>query len=106
MNTAKIETMTVEEAKKQGYGTFTGSTVNPHTVIDLSDVKEGAHTISVKLQNGDTVTLCVIPFFQASSGENGTIDIKYHNEEKETSVKTMGSGKSKTISSSLYTLEY
>lgn len=106
MNTAKIETMTTEEAKERGYATFTGSTVNPHTVIDLSEVKEGAHTISIKLQNGECVTACIMPFFTIDGGKSGTIDIKYHNEQKETVVKTMGSMPSEKVSSSLYTLEY
>lgn len=106
MNKAKIETMTAEEAKERGYATFTNSTINPHTVIDLSDVKEGAHTISVKLQNGDSVTMCMIAFFQADGGQSGTIDFKYHNEEKETRVIAFKDGKDEEIKGPLYTLDY
>lgn len=100
----KVETVSYQEAKEKGFKTFN---VCEHTVVDLTELKEGMHTISVNLPNGEAATFCIVPFYQISEGNNGTIDIKYHTQSGDsTMLGFTNDGKGQSMSAGLYTLDY
>lgn len=101
--TIKIETMTREEVNQRG---IAGSNPCDHTVIDLSEMKEGMHTLSVLLPNGDAATFCVIPFFSADGGKSGTIDFKYHTNEGSSKVIGFSTKGDQHVEAEVYTLAY
>lgn len=70
-----------------------------HTFIDLSapgedpTAQSDMHTVSIRLPNGDYVTVCSIPYSSFTDG-NGCLDIKYHGAKCETHVIAFNPGES------------
>lgn len=78
----------VEGAKQDGYPTFNNCN---HYIVDMSHLdpktKDWMNTISIKLPNGNFVTLCVM---QTSEDET-CIDAKFHGDNlKDHRVFAMG----------------
>ena len=78
----------------------------PNTdIVDIVQEKE-ERTLSIKLPNKDCVTVCSIPFFTADGGKSGTLDIKYHNEDKKTLLWDFSDPSKIVEVKGLFTLDY
>lgn len=83
-----------------------------HTLIDLSAPGEDPtahsdmHTLSIRLPNGDHVTVCNIPYSSFTDGD-GCIDIKYHGSKRDTHVIAFSSGeREQRAKGNFYSLVY
>ena len=57
-----------------------------HTFVDLERVQDDTrdsfkHTVSIRLPNGDFLTVAIVPMFNDDATSDGCIDIQYHGDK-------------------------
>jgi hypothetical protein len=106
----KLMTVSMEEAEMREFPTYTSSGNTPHTLLDLSKMTKEEHpdhTVSIKLPNGHSLTINIIPFWMMDNGESGSVDIKYHGKG-DTVVLPLDTNGDRRVAAenNLYSVEY